>query len=83
MGNQKHEEWFTLDDIVLMEEEESSDKLYCISVDSPERQFLIGEIGVPTHNTDEAKAADEMKGESIMIIVLLFFQSIVNYLLEW
>lgn len=69
MGNRKHEEWFTLDDIVLMEEEESSDKLYCISVDSPERQFLIGEIGVPTHNTDEAKEADALKGEAIMIIL--------------
>lgn len=59
------EEWFTLDDIELTE---PTDKLYCISVDSPEKQFLIGDMGVPTHNTDEAKIADEMKGESIMII---------------
>lgn len=59
------EEWFTIDDI---EETETNDTLYCISVDSPEKQFLIGEMGVPTHNTDEAKAADELKGEAIMII---------------
>lgn len=72
MGKPKNEEWFTLDSIALMEKDDSKDKLYCISVDSPEKQFLIGEIGVPTHNTDEAKAADELKDESIMIIVLLF-----------
>jgi len=59
------EEWFTIEDI---EEAESTDTLYCISVDSPEKQFLIGEMGVPTHNTDEAKEADELKGEAIMII---------------
>lgn len=60
------EEWFTIDEI---EENESADTLYCISVDSEEKQFLIGEMGVPTHNTDEAKAADELKGEATMIIV--------------
>lgn len=63
--NSLGEEWFTVDDVV---ETESTDTLYCISVDSEEKQFLIGEMGVPTHNTDEAKANDEMKGESIMII---------------
>ena len=73
MGISNREEWFTLDDITLMDKEESKDKLYCISVDSPEKQFLIGEIGVPTHNTDEAKIADELKGESIMIIVSTCF----------
>lgn len=59
------EEWFTIDEI---EETDSTDKLYCISVDSEEKQFLIGEMGVPTHNTDEAKEADELKGEAVMII---------------
>lgn len=59
------EEWFTIDEI---EETDSTDKLYCISVDSEEKQFLIGEMGVPTHNTDEAKASDELKGEAVMII---------------
>lgn len=60
-----HEEWFTIDNIKQVE---STDKLYCISVDSPECQFQIGEMGVPTHNTDEAKEVDELKGEAIMII---------------
>lgn len=64
----KNEEWFTLDDIELLKENENNDNLYCISVDAPEKQFLIGELGVPTHNTDEAKASDELKGEAIMII---------------
>ena len=59
------EEWFTIDSI---EEIENNDKLYCIAVDSPEHQFLIGENGIPTHNTDEAKEADELKGEAKMII---------------
>ena len=66
MEENKKEQWFTLDDIELIEE--SEDKLYCISVDAEEKQFLIGDIGVPTHNTDEAKAADELKGEAIMLI---------------
>lgn len=60
------EEWFTIENI---EETETTDKLYCISVDSEEKQFQIGELGIPTHNTDEAKEADELKGEAIMIIV--------------
>lgn len=60
------EEWFTVDDIV---ETETTDKLYCISVDAPEKQFLIGDLGVPTHNTDEAKEQDELKGEAQMILV--------------
>lgn len=64
-GKIKNEEWFTIEGV---EHVESTDKLYCISVDSTDKQFLIGDICVPTHNTDEAKAADEMKGEAIMII---------------
>lgn len=63
--NNLDEEWFTIESI---EKTEPIDKLYCISVDSPEKQFLIGDMGVPTHNTEEAKAADELKGEAIMII---------------
>lgn len=63
--NNLDEEWFTLEDIGMSE---STDKLYCISVDAEEKQFLIGDMKVPTHNTDEGKAADELKGEAIMII---------------
>lgn len=60
------EEWFTLDDIVPSENDET---LYCISVDSPDRQFLVGEtLAVPTHNTEEGKAQDQLKGEASMII---------------
>lgn len=63
--NKLDEEWFTIEDIELTE---STDKLYCIAVDSPDKQFLIGELGIPTHNTDEGKAEDELKGEAQMII---------------
>lgn len=59
-------EWFSLDDIEL--NEGSDDKLYCVSVDSSERQFLAGNIAVPTHNSEEGKAEDAMKGEANMII---------------
>lgn len=66
MEDFSEEEWFTLDDIV---ESDSEETLFCISVDSPEKQFLIGEnIAVPTHNTEEAKSEDELKGEAAMII---------------
>lgn len=84
------EEWFTLDDIVLINSADNaentvvenshkaeenvilgsseSDTLYCISVDSPDKQFLITESGIPTHNTDEGKEEDALKGEASMII---------------
>lgn len=66
MENLTEEEWFSLDDISLSENDET---LYCISVDSPEKQFLIGDnIAVPTHNTEEGKADDALKGEAAMII---------------
>lgn len=59
------EEWFTIDDI---EEVENSDKLYCLAVDSPNHQFLVGNLDIPTHNTDEGKAMDDLKGEAQMLI---------------
>lgn len=66
MENFTEEEWFTLDDIAVSN---SAEELYCIAVDAPEKQFLIGEnMAVPTHNTDEAKAEDELKGEAALII---------------
>jgi hypothetical protein len=60
------EEAFTLADIkrVPLPEE----PIYCIKVDSPDHQFLIGETGVPTHNTDDAKAQQALKGEAQSII---------------
>lgn len=65
MTDNTREEWFTLDDIRPVE---SDQKLYCISVDSPSKQFLIGETAVPTHNTDEGKHDDELRGEASMIL---------------
>lgn len=60
-----NEEWFEIEDITLVDD---SSKLYCLAVDSPEHQFLVGNMGIPTHNTDAAKEADELKGEAKMII---------------
>lgn len=66
MDNLTEEEWFSLDDITPSDNDET---LYCISVDAPEKQFLIGNnIAVPTHNTEEGKADDQLKGEAAMII---------------
>ena len=66
MENLTEEEWFSLDDITPSDNDET---LYCISVDAPEKQFLIGDnIAVPTHNTEEGKADDALKGEAAMII---------------
>lgn len=59
------EEWFTLDSITKTESQET---LYCISVDSPDKQFLAGHMGIPTHNTEEGKNEDQLKGEAAMII---------------
>lgn len=59
------EEWYTLDDIAPSE---SKDRLWCISVDSPDRQFLAGATKFPTHNSEQGKAEDELKGEAAMII---------------
>ena len=61
------EDWFTLDTI---ERVDNDDKLYCLSVTSPDELFLAGRIGVPTHNskTDEGKRATELAGEASMII---------------
>lgn len=60
-----NEEWFTLEEI---EKSDTDDDLYCISVDSPLKQFLIGEIKAPTHNTEEGKEEDKLKGEAAQII---------------
>lgn len=59
------EEWFTLKSIT---KSDNTDDLYCLSVDSDEKQFLVGEISVPSHNTSEGKAEDELKGEAQMIL---------------
>lgn len=55
-------EWFTLDEIELIEND--NEDLHCLEVDSPDHEFLIGENLVPTHNTDDAKAAQALKGDA-------------------
>lgn len=59
------EEWYSLDDIAPSED---SSRLYCISVDSPDKQFLAGKTAFPTHNTEEGKEDDAKKGEAQLII---------------
>jgi hypothetical protein len=59
------ETWYTLEDINPSSDDST---LYCIAVDSPDKQFLAGNIGVPTHNTEAGKADDELKGEASMIL---------------
>lgn len=59
------DEWFTLDEVQEIEHDET---LYCISVDSPTKQFLVTESCIPTHNTDEGKDEDQLKGEAAMAI---------------
>lgn len=54
-------EWFTFDKIELVDDEED---LYCLTVDAPGHEFLIGENKVPTHNSDEAKAEQALKAEA-------------------
>lgn len=55
-------EWFTLDEIELIKDDDED--LYCLEVNSPDHEFLIGENLVPTHNTDDAKAAQALKGDA-------------------
>ena len=61
------ERWFTLEDV---EKTANDDTLYCLAVDSPHHQFLVGNLGVPTHNTntEEGKAIAQAKGEASVII---------------
>lgn len=66
-GNDEYE-WFTLDDIEPMRDTDVDDRLWCVSVGSPGHEFLIGDELVPTHNTDEAKEANALKGEAATLI---------------
>lgn len=59
--NNKHE-WFTLDEIELLDND--TEDLYCLEVDSPDHEFLVGKTLTPTHNTDDAKAAQALKGDA-------------------
>lgn len=54
--------------LVHIQPTNNQDKLYCISVDSPTHEFLITESDIPTHNSDEAKAAQELKDTCLTCI---------------
>lgn len=62
------EEWFEIESLVEIPEDSEQDVMYCLKVDSPSSQFLCTENFIPTHNTDEGKEQDLLKGEASMII---------------
>lgn len=65
------EKTFDIEDSEIIEKEAQTDEfeeLYCLRVNSPESQFLCTENFIPTHNTDEGKEQDLLKGEAAMII---------------
>lgn len=59
-------EWYSLDDVDRIDS--TDDGLYCLKVDSPRSEFLVGQTLIPTHNTEEAKAQQALKGEAASII---------------
>lgn len=64
-GGKAREEVFVIERV---EDIESNERLFCISVSSPTRQFLVTRYMVPTHNTDEAKEMNALKSECNIII---------------
>lgn len=62
------DEWFYIEDLVAIPEDAEQAVMYCLRVDAPESQFLCTENFIPTHNTDEGKEQDMLKGEASMII---------------
>lgn len=66
------EGWFEIESVLPIEvPEEREDELetmYCLRVDAPDSQFLCSENFITTHNTDEGKEQDMLKGEASMII---------------
>jgi hypothetical protein len=60
------DEVFTLEDIRVVDTPE--EPIYCIRVDAPHHEFLIGRLGVPTHNSDDAKAQQALRGEAQSMI---------------
>lgn len=60
------EQWFTLDNIE--ENFDNTDDLYCISVESEDHQFLVGNLGFPTHNSEEAQQQNSLKEEALSLI---------------
>lgn len=62
------DEWFEIESIVPIEDESDLQEMYCLRVSSPDSQFLCTENFITTHNTDEGKEQDMLKGEASMII---------------
>lgn len=62
------EEWFEIESLTSIEDEGDLQELYCLRVASEDSQFLCSENFIPTHNTDEGKEQDQLKGEASMII---------------
>ncbi len=62
------EEWYEIESIVPVEDEDTLEEMFCLRVDAPDSQFLCTENFITTHNTDEGKEQDMLKGEASMII---------------
>ena len=62
------EQWFEIESLTSIEDENDLQELYCLRVASEDSQFLCSENFIPTHNTDEGKEQDQLKGEASMII---------------
>lgn len=62
------DEWFLIEELIPIPEDAEQQVMYCLRVDAPESQFLCTENFIPTHNTDEGKEQDMLKGEASMII---------------
>ena len=62
------EQWFEIESLTSIEDESDLQELYCLRVASDDSQFLCSENFIPTHNTDEGKEQDQLKGEASMII---------------
>lgn len=61
-------EMYEIESIVPVEDEGALEEMYCLRVASETSQFLCTENFIPTHNTDEGKEQDTLKGEASMII---------------
>lgn len=66
--SEESDEWFEIESIVPIAEDGELEAMYCLRVASSESQFLCTENFIPTHNTDEGKEQDMLKGEASMII---------------
>lgn len=67
--HEREDEFFEIESLTPVPfDEETDEEMYCLRVDAPESQFLCSENFITTHNTDEGKEQDMLKGEASMII---------------